>query len=147
MIRSRIVPTGACCLLLVFMTGCGSSFTVSGQVTFEDQPVEEGWITFLPADGKGAADGGPIAAGRDTVMGALPGKKIVHIDAVKKVNFARSSDDMRKMHEAAVAKGDATGLVEPADIIPPNAVGNDVTIEVAGGPQTRDFTLKKPALP
>lgn len=143
MIRSRIVPAEIC-LVLVFMTGCGSSFTVTGLVTFEDQPVQQGWITFLPADGKGAADGGPIAAGRYTVTGVLPGKKVVHIDAVKKVPFTRSSDDMRKMHEAAVGKGNTTGLIDPADILPANVEGNDVTVELTVGMQTRDFALKKP---
>lgn len=143
MIRSPIVLAGAC-LLLVCLTGCGSSYTVTGQVTFEDQPIEEGFITFLPVDGKGAADGGPITAGRYSVTGVLAGKKVVHIDAVKKVPFSRSSDDMRKRHEEAVAKGDLTGLIDPADIIPPNAVGNDITIELTGGAQTRDFVLKKP---
>jgi hypothetical protein len=69
----------------------------------------------------------------------------VKIEAVKKVNFAQSSAEMAK--RAAVNKvfGDGSGLIEPADVIPPNAEGNNTNITIEPGQQTRNFQLKKPA--
>jgi hypothetical protein len=68
---------------------------------------------------------------------------LVKIDAVKKIHFAQTSEDAKK---AAVNKvfGDGSGLIEPADIIPPNAEGNNTTITVEPGDQIRNFALKKP---
>ena len=46
------------------LSGCGSSLaTVSGTVTYDGKPVEDGYITFTPADGKGKDGGGPIKNG------------------------------------------------------------------------------------
>jgi hypothetical protein len=51
---------------------------------------------------------------------------------------------MAKRYEEAKAKGNATGLIDPADIIPPNAEGNNAKIELHKGAQTHHFHLKKP---
>lgn len=67
------------------------------------------------------------------------------IEAVKAVPFARSSEEMAKRYEEQKAKGNATGLTDPADIIPPNAQGNNTRIEIIKGPQTHHFHLKKPS--
>ena len=68
-----------------------------------------------------------------------------HRTAVKPVPFARSSEEMAKMAQAAKARGNATGLIDPADAIPPDAEGNNVTVDVKPGRQTRDFALQRPA--
>jgi len=46
--------------------GCDGSklADVSGTVTFDGTPVEEGTITFIPADGQGQTAGGPIKDGK-----------------------------------------------------------------------------------
>lgn len=132
-------------LVVSLAAGCGdSSSTVTGEVTYDGQPVGDGMITFLPADGKGPPAGGRIANGRYSVTGVPPGPKIVQINAVKSVQFARSSAEMEKMAAAAKAKGNATGIVEPADVIPPDAVGNNNPLEVKPGKQTHIVILKKP---
>ena len=129
--------------------GCGGSggATVSGTVTYEGQPVGDGTITFLPADGKGQPVGGPIVNGRYSLTAVSPGSKMVQITAVKAVKFAQSSAEMAQQAAERKARGDATGLIESADVIPANATGNNATIEVKPGTQTHDFALTKPAQP
>lgn len=128
-------------------SGCGSGgmATVSGTVTYEGEPVREGFVTFTPADGKGPDAGGPIAAGRYSVSGMTPGRKLVKVVAVKKVNFASTSAEMQAKGSAARKAGNYDGLVDPADTIPANADGNNVTLDVVAGSQTQNFQLKKPA--
>src|SRR5262249_9400709 len=65
------------CRLLVWLgavaltaSGCGSGkVPVSGSVLFAGKPVEEGMITFEPADGKGSTTGGPVADGNYELQG------------------------------------------------------------------------------
>jgi len=131
----------------IFLSGCGSAptGTVSGAVSYEGQPVNNGWVTFTPADGKGKDGGAPVADGRYTVTGLPPGPKVVKVIAVKKVNFASTSAEMQQKAAEARKAGNYDGLVDPADTIPDNAEGNNVTVEVKAGEQTRDLHLKKPS--
>ena len=128
------------------LAGCGSSAAnVSGDVTYEGQPVGDGYITFTPADGKGKDAGAPIANGRYTVAGLPPGPKVVKVVAVRKVNFASTSEEMQRKAAQARKAGDYDGLVDPADTIPDNAEGNNARLEIASGDNRLDFHLKKPA--
>nr|AYC79635.1 hypothetical protein [uncultured bacterium] len=139
---AAVLTAAAACL-----SGCGggSTATVSGAVTYEGQPVGDGYITFTPADGKGQDAGAKIADGRYTVIGLPPGPKVVKVMAVKKVNFASTSAEMQQKAAVARKGGDHGGLVDPADTIPNDAEGNNATVELTAGNQTRDFNLKKPA--
>jgi len=136
----------AAALALFSLAGCGNSMgTVTGEVSYENEPVGEGSITLTPADGKGPVVGGTIENGKYTVTKVPPGPKIVKIEAYKKVNFASSSEEMMRRAAEAKKRGDDSGLVDPADVIPPNAEGNNAPIEVKPGNQTCNFDLKKPA--
>jgi hypothetical protein len=127
-------------------SGCGSSTaTVTGEVTYDGNAVGDGYITFTPNDGKGKDGGGPITNGRYTVMGLPPGPKVVKVIAVKQVNFAASSEEMMQRAAKARQSGDHTGLVDPADIIPESAEGNNAKVDVRPGEQTHNFALKPPA--
>ncbi len=129
-----------------FLPGCGSpAATVSGEVTYEGQPVGDGYISFTPADGKGKDAGAPIANGRYLVANLPPGPKVVKVIAVKKVNFASTSEEMKQKATTAQKAGNYDGLVAPADTIPDNADGNNARVEVNVGGNKRDFHLKKPA--
>jgi hypothetical protein len=132
-------------LILAALPGCsGSLGTLSGDVTYDGQPVGEGQIVFVPADGNGPEVADKITNGKYTVSRVPPGPKIVRIEAYRKVNFASSSEEMMKRAAEARKRGDDSGLVDPADVIPPNAEGNNAKVEVKAGSQTLDFHLKKP---
>ena len=133
-------------VLALAAAGCGgNAASVSGTVTYDGQPVGDGMVTFLPADGKGAVAGGKITDGRYTVENLTPGPKVVQVVAVKAVPFARSSEEMAKRAAENKSRGDGSGLIDPADTIPADAEGNNATHEVKPGKQTLDLDLKKPA--
>lgn len=138
-------PGSLLVLLTFFLPACNSNLSsVGGEATYEGQPIEKGWINFLPVDGKGRDGGGPITAGRYEVSGLLPGQKLVQITAVKRVPFARTSEEMARRAQEERSRGHNTGLIDPADIIPPDAEGNNTTVELKPGAQTLDFSLRKP---
>jgi hypothetical protein len=141
--RLRGTPLAVAALLLC---GCGAATCrITGEVTYDGEPVKKGTITFTPADGKGQTVGGEVLDGRYRVEIAVPGPKLVKVEAVKEVPFARSSEEMARLHAARKAKDDGSGLIDPADLIPPNAEGNNTTVELTLGEQRFDFRLKKPA--
>ena len=131
-------------ILISFVPGCGSgSASISGNVTYNGEPVGDGFITFLPVDGKGPSAAGHIEAGHFEVDNIMPGPKLVKVEAVKKVPFARSSEEMAKRAAVNKVLGDGSGLIDPADVIPPNAEGNNSKMTIEPGQQTHDFHLKK----
>lgn len=135
----------AAAAILPGLHGCGSSTTVSGGVTFDGRPITNGQITFLPEDGKGPVVGGPITEGRYRIDKVPPGRKIVQIVGVKKVNFAQSHEEMAAAAKNAAKQGDSSGIIERADIIPDDAEGNRSVVEVKSGDSTLDFSLKTKA--
>jgi len=127
---------------LLPLAGCGSATSASGHVTYQTKPVGNGAITFLPADGHGPIAGAPIVDGQYQIDNLVPGKKLVQIVGVKKVNFAASNEELERQAKENAKRGDATGIVERADEIPADAEGNNRQIEVKSGAQTLDFDLK-----
>jgi len=117
---------------------------LSGTVTYDGQPVENGTITQLPEDGKGPSAGGPISGGEYRVEGVTPGRKIVRILGVKAVAHARTSEELRLQAEEAARQGKVGADPEPAVTIPPDARGNNATVELKPGSQTLDFQLEPP---
>ena len=144
MSRTGVAVLGPAVLILV--AGCSSSTaSVSGTVTYDGQPVGTGEITFTPVDGIGPTAGGRIKDGQYTVESLTPGRKTVKVMAVKAVPFARSTEEMARRAAKNKSKGDGSGLIDPADTIPPDADGNNATHEIKPGKQTLDLSLKKPA--
>lgn len=68
--------------------GCATKgIPISGDVTFNGQSIDQGSVSFEPADGQGPTAGGKIAGGRYNLTGdaaPLPGKKVVRIFASRK---------------------------------------------------------------
>lgn len=125
-------------ITLFVVGGCGPvNGTMSGKVTFEGEPVQNGAISFLAEDGSTAAVGGSILQGNYEVSDIPPGPKVVKIEAVREVQFAKSSAELA----AAAAAGTPA---ESADLIPSNAVGNHAKVTVTAGTQKHDFQLSKP---
>jgi len=77
---------GGLALCAALAAGCDGSglADVSGTVTVDGAPVEEGSITFVPADGQGQTAGGPIKDGKYSVR-ASPGRMKVSISAPKAI--------------------------------------------------------------
>ncbi|UUO07473.1 hypothetical protein M4951_03975 [Blastopirellula sp. J2-11] len=83
---SRWSSWGSFTLLLIGLLGCGRTdglISVTGVVTFNGEPVEEGAISLMPIDGKGVTAGGVISSGRFHIA-ASPGKASVLIYGNKK---------------------------------------------------------------
>lgn len=141
------IPTRPFCLftcLALASCGCGSATTVTGQVTYEGTPVSEGYITFFPTNEKDTGGAAPIKDGVYTLSTLQPGPHLYEVTASKKIKFALSTEEMEAKFKSEKAKGNATGIVESADLIPPNAINNRLTIDVKPGRQTVDVHLKKP---
>jgi hypothetical protein len=132
--------------VLVVATGCnGNTASVSGTVSYDGRPVDRGSIAFLPADGAGPTAGGDIVDGRYSVSNVTPGQKIVQVIGVKQVPFARSTEEMARRAAENKAKGDGSGLIDPADTVPAEAEGNNARHEIKAGGQTLHIELKRPA--
>jgi len=132
------------------LAGCGEpATTISGAVTYNGEPVEEGAISFRPAEGAGQSFGAPIVNGQYSTEKASPGSKKVVVIGVKKIDFGMSSEEATRKANEAQAAGKAWGghLSEPADYIPEDADGNGQIVEVKPGDQTLDFAIKGPPRP
>ncbi|QDU11380.1 hypothetical protein [Gimesia aquarii] len=85
---SRIVAGMAFVCSLMLFSGCGSSeakpetFKVSGTVTFDGKPIQEGDILFFPSDGKGREVAATIKDGKYEAL-VQPGVKEVRILATR----------------------------------------------------------------
>lgn len=80
-----------------------------------------------------------------TAARSLHGGGGVNITGIGQVKFAASSEEMMKQAEQMKLRGDDSGLVAPADQVPPNAKGNREEVEIKVGSQELNFDLKKPA--
>lgn len=151
--------------LFAFVVGCsggpGGSVTVSGNVTYDEKAVEEGYIAFQPADDKGNSVGGAISHGKYSVSGIVPGKKRVLITGGPKehMDAPKNMDEMKeKMGKMSGPKGpggmkappgvppQAGGYAKaPESTIPADADGNNQTVDITGSKEGLNFDLKKPA--
>jgi hypothetical protein len=134
-------------LALVLVAGCGGDGTayLTGKVTYEGRAVEQGYITFLAADGVGPPAGAEIRDGRYTIKSLTAGPKVVKVEAVKAIPFARSSEEMARRAAANTGQREDSGIAEAADVIPADAEGNNAEVEVWPGRHALDFHLTRPA--
>jgi hypothetical protein len=134
-------------LALAFaLVGCAKpTSSVSGHVTYDGKPVEQGTITFHPADGKGTAASAEIDDGYYAIDNVSAGPKIVEVTATNSVTFPRTNEEMARQFAEAKARGKTAATVELADTIPRDAVGNNQTVEVKPGKQPLDLRLEKPS--
>jgi len=122
--------------LMACLTGCGRSdglTEISGTVSYDGQPVKQGAITFLPADGKGPTAATPIADGKYSVKVA-PGKKLVKIEGYKVTGQHPFSASNPRI------------VVDQEQILPPRYnTQSELTRDIASGDHRCDFTLEKSA--
>ena len=130
-------------LPVLLFAGCDSGATISGQVSFDGQPVEQGWITLLSADGQTAAAGGAIEAGHYHIENVPLGEKVVQVVASPKlIEQPRTIEGMEQQAREISRSG-----VIPQDVggIGPNTPGNGVQVEVIEGEQKLDVELQPEA--
>jgi len=125
-----------CLILLVLaatFAGCGGDglATVSGKVTLDGAPLENGEITFEAEDGTTATAGVAILAGAYSVK-VPAGKKIVKITGTKVVS------------ERPAYANDPTGpkIKETVPIVPVRYNDRSELVREVKGSETMDFELK-----
>jgi hypothetical protein len=113
-------------LLAVLAGGCGSTATVSGEVTVDGKPIDKGVISYVPADDKGAPATAPIENGRYELK-TRPGNKRVQISQT-----------------VVVGKRDGYEITE--ERLPARFHSRtELTFEVQSGANTRDWNLETKA--
>src|SRR5206468_3386524 len=133
---------------LLLLLGCGDSnlASVSGTVTYEGQPVEKGFISFLPEDREANTAGIDIIKGKYHIKGMVPGKKRVKITALAASEPPPASGPRNReaIQGKRLARPKPSDLPKLEPLLPANAIGNIRVSDIAAGSQTHDFTLQKP---
>jgi hypothetical protein len=131
---------------LVSLGGCEQKTSVSGAVTYNGQPIENGAISFKPTSTTGRSFAGRIENGKYAIEEAQTGTWKAVIIGTKKIDFSMSSDEAtRKANELkAAASGMAGQVSELADYVPEDAEGNSKEVEITSGSQTLDFDVIGP---
>ena len=95
----RLFLFGMICGLVLLPMGCGrpTTYPVSGTVTYNREPIPEGYIAFVP-EGPGRGGGGRITNGRYSIT-AQAGKNRVEITASKAVPLPRGEVGMNGAKE------------------------------------------------
>lgn len=135
MTRKLLAGSIGLSLLLLINAGCGSGRSdlveVTGKVTLDGQPVNQGKVTLEATDGKGGVEGGSIENGEYSVM-TTPGSKAVKINSPKVVGQKKTY---------GTADSPTEDVTEEA--IPKNYNRNtDLKIEVSSSSLEHDFDLK-----
>ena len=143
----RLLPVArATAVLLVAagLTGCGQDgptrVAVSGTVTIAGQPLQDGFITFVPTERtKGPKASGPVAAGRfemDRSAGPVVGD--MRIEITEKQEFGFALDDVEAF-DAQAPPGDL-----PRNRIPPRFNSESILVRTTTleGPNEFEFELE-----
>ncbi|MBN2291813.1 MAG: hypothetical protein JXM70_05275 [Pirellulales bacterium] len=142
--RLNRLELGILLVIVVMLTGCGRNplgrLAISGKVTLNGQPLEQGNIAFEPTNRQnGVASGTNIAAGSysiPTEKGLPPGKYIVKIYSAIRPKTGSKNDEPG-----------GTGNLGPAiQLIPPEYNSrSEHTVEVTSeGPNEFTFDVVNP---
>lgn len=120
-------------LPVVFLTGCGGSARIEGNVTLDGQPVDGGTIAFVSPDGQGGNAGGRIQGGKYAIETKLPpGAYKVEINWMKSTGkqLPNKSDP-------------GTTVDETKQVIPMEYnTQSKLTADIKSGSNTFNFELK-----
>src|SRR5262249_29853840 len=119
-------------LFLACLVGCSGQGGVSGTVTLDDQPLKEGTIRFVPADGKSQTAAATITDGKYSAP--VPrGEMKVEISAPKATGKKIKAYDTP----------DSPVIEETVELLPDRYnVKTELKVTVKGGSQTENFSLK-----
>ena len=115
-------------------------------MTYNGEPVEKGSIPFALPTAPAPVLARKIVDGRYSATKVRLGKHVAWCEVLRENLAPQSSEEAIRQFEAAKAAGKSTldHYGQPADYIPEDADGNGETVEVEGGRQSLDFTLKGP---
>ncbi len=137
MLAARVGAVFGFLVALGLVVGCGGGGAdtgdISGAVTYDGKPVEDGSITFVAVDGKAPTAGGTIKDGKYTATKVPVGATKVSISASKVVGKKKAYD---------TPDSPEIPITEP--LVP--AKYNQTTelrYDVKAGTQTKDFQLAK----
>jgi hypothetical protein len=117
--------------------GCRQVDSLSGNVTYNGEPVQKGSVTFASTDGSGPGFGAQVVDGKYSTDKVRLGKHTVHVRGLQ------DAPPMTREQQMDWRKhGNRYGL--PVDYIPEDAEGNGQTVEISSGANTLDFALKGP---
>jgi hypothetical protein len=162
---TRFLRFEAACvaLSLLLLPGCGGSgstvkrVVMSGNVTYEGKPIENGMIRFTCQESVSGAvsSEGKIKNGAYKLLDVIPGKNTVYVLVTKEQKTIHTYTDMPKKPDMSKVKlnpnmrpDEAMKLMGQEDAInqvPDNAQGNNATINVPETGGTQDIPLTKPA--
>jgi hypothetical protein len=127
-------------MALAGAVGCGqgASTSLSGSVTYNGAPVENGSVSFAPVGG-GTSFGAEIVDGRYAAEKPTPGKFQVLIRADRPAQIVKTREEAERQLEA-----NAGNPLVSANYIPEDAAGNGQQVEIKSGSQTLDFALTGP---
>jgi hypothetical protein len=133
-----LVLAGACLMLLA---GCnsGSRMQLTGEVTFEGQPLSQGTIVFTPVDATaGPSTGCDIVSGKYDVPGELGGSPGV----VYKVQITSLAKSGKFIPNPFDPKGPPVEV--DANFLPATYNTRSIlTVKIVSGSNRIDFALKK----
>lgn len=134
---SRAIAGLAAAVLLVLTSGCGSGkVAVSGEVLVDGKPLDEGTISFRPADGAGPSLGGAITMGRYDIAVTAPnaaGKKLVSITGIRRTG-----------RRIPAGPPEPPGTTVEEILIVEFGQKGELTCELSPGSNQEDFDLKIP---
>ncbi len=103
----RLLPFAAAAVFgATLAAGCGKQsdrLLVTGEVTFDGRPVEDGFVTLIPL-GKGPSAGGRITAGQLEIApakGPLPGEYRILVQATRETGRVVATDPAIPNHREA----------------------------------------------
>ncbi len=134
--RSRIVGAAATLAVALGLCGCGGGGPqkgeVSGAVAYDGKPVEDGAITFIPADGKSPTAGAAIKGGKYAATVPVGNMK-VSISASKVIGTKKLYDTPDSPVRQITAEALPAKYNEKTEL----------RYEVKAGPNVKDFDLAK----
>jgi hypothetical protein len=119
----------------LILVGCQKSDSLSGAVTYNGEPVENGTIIFASADGSGPGFGADVVDGKYSTDQVRLGSHRAHVRGFTKPPKLTG----KELEEWRLHSGRRAGL--PVDYIPEEAEGNNQTFEIEGGAHTIDFHI------
>jgi hypothetical protein len=131
-LRYRVI---LCAAVALAAAGCGNGLVaVAGTVTLDGKPVDEGSVSFQPADGAGPSGGGTVKDGRfELATGLKPGAYKVAVRAGLKTG--------RKIPTGPPLPAGST-VDELVSYPPPGRNPEPTTVEVKAGGAPLVFDLK-----